>query len=181
MSTEPSIDDAAAPDLVELNDGRMIRIDGLKTSDRQRYLTAAESLSRRTLHLRFLSPISKISDAQVERFLDVGHDGREALIAVSCDTAEIVGVARFAPEPSEGDVVDVGVVVVDAWQFHGIGSCLLDRLIDLARSRGHHVAGAASLVENTAATAMLRARGFKSGAISAGVAEWSLDLTGVTR
>ncbi len=177
MSTQFPIDDAAAPDLVELENGRMIRIDGLQRSDRRRYLIAAESLSRRTLHLRFLSPISKISDAQVERFLDVGHDGREALVAVSCDTAEIVGVARFAPEHSEGDVVDVAVVVVDAWQFQGIGSCLLDRLIDLARRRGHRVAGAACLVENTAATAMLRARGFKAGAISRGVAEWSLELT----
>lgn len=141
MSTQFPIDDAAAPDLVELENGRMIRIDGLQRSDRRRYLIAAESLSRRTLHLRFLSPISKISDAQVERFLDVGHDGREALVAVSCDTAEIVGVARFAPEHSEGDVVDVAVVVVDVWQFQGIGSCLLDRLIDLARRRGHRVAG----------------------------------------
>jgi GNAT superfamily N-acetyltransferase len=154
----------------------MIRIDGLKSSHRQRYLTAAESLSRRTLHLRFLSPITKISDAQVERFLDVGHDGHEALIAVSCDTAEIVGVARFAPDRSKGDIVDLGVVVVDPWQFQGIGSCLVDRLIDLARRRGHHEAGAASLLENTAATAMLRARGFKPGTISSGVAEWSLEL-----
>jgi len=66
---------------------------------------------------------------------------------------------------------------VDAWQFQGIGSCLLDRLVDLARSCGHHRAGAASLVENAAATAMLRARGFKVGATTSyGVAEWSLEL-----
>jgi len=168
---------AGTAELVELKNGRVIRIDGLKRSDRQRYLTAVESLSRRTLHLRFLSPIRTISDAQVERFLDVGHDGHEALIAVSCDTAEIVGVARLAPDPTKGDLVELAVVVVDAWQFQGIGSCLLDRLVDLARSWGHHRAGAASLVENAAATAMLRARGFKVGATTSyGVAEWSLEL-----
>jgi hypothetical protein len=63
----------------------------------------------------------------VDSFLDVGRDGREALIAVSFDTDEIVGVARFATDPSRKDQVEIALAVVDEWQFQGVGSSLFDR------------------------------------------------------
>jgi acetyltransferase len=171
-----SADWAAGSEVVELKNGRKILIGGLTRSHRQRYLTALNSLSSRTLYLRFLSPITEISDAQVDRFLDVGRDGREALIAVSFDTDEIVGVARFATDPSRKDQVEIGLVVVDAWQFQGVGSSLLDRLIELASRCGYRVVGATSLAENAVVSSMLRARGF-TALTSLGITEWALHLS----
>jgi GNAT superfamily N-acetyltransferase len=167
----------AGSEVVELKNGRKILIGGLTRSHRERYLTALNSLSSRTLYLRFLSPITEISDAQVDRFLDVGHDGREALIAVSFDTDEIVGVARFATDPSRKDQVEIGLVVVDAWQFQGVGSSLLDRLIELASRCGYRVVGATSLAENAVVSSMLRARGFTALTTSLGITEWALYLS----
>lgn len=91
---------AADAEVVELRNGRKTLIGALTRAHRQRHLAALNSPSSRTLYLRFLGPINQISDAQVERFLDVGRDGRQALIAVDFDTDEIVGVARFAPTRS---------------------------------------------------------------------------------
>jgi len=167
---------SAVGELVELKNGRKILIGELTRSDRQRYLKALNSLSRRTLYLRFLSPIAQLSDAQAERFLDVGRDGREALIAVSFDSDEIIGVARFATNPSRSDQVEIGLVVADAWQFQGVGSCLLDRLIELADHCGHRVVAATSLAENSVVSSMLRARGF-TALTSLGVTEWTLHLS----
>ena len=167
----------ADSELVELRNGRKVRIGGLDRSHRQRYVTALNSLSSRTLYLRFLSPVRAISDAQVDRFLDVGHDGREALIAVSFDTDEIVGVARFETDPSRGDQVEIGLVVVDAWQFQGVGSSLLDRLIELAGRCGYRVVGATSLAENAVVSSMVRARGFTALTTSLGITEWALPLS----
>jgi GNAT superfamily N-acetyltransferase len=169
--------DAHGAEVVELNNGRKNLIGGLTRSHRQRYLMALSSLSRRTLYLRFLSPITQISDAQVDRFLDVGHDGREALIAASLDTDEIVGVARFATDLSRKDQVEIGLVVVDAWQFQGVGSILLDRLVELARRRGHRVVGAESLAENAVVSSMLRARGFTALSSRLGITDWALHLS----
>jgi len=167
----------ASAEVVELKNGRKILIGGLDRSHRQRYLAALNSLSRRTLYLRFLSPVTEISDAQVDRFLDVGHDGREALIAVSVDTDEIVGVARFATDPSRRDQVEIGVVVVDAWQFQGVGSSLLDRLIELAGRCGYQLVAATSLAENAVVSSMVRARGFTALTTSLGITEWALRLS----
>jgi hypothetical protein len=50
----------------------------------------------------------------VDSFLDVGRDGREALIAVSFDTDEILGVARFATDPSRKDQVEIALAVVES-------------------------------------------------------------------
>jgi GNAT superfamily N-acetyltransferase len=174
---QTSADWVAGAEVVELTNGRKILIGGLTRSHRQRYLTALNALSRRTPQLRFLSPIRQISDAQVERFFDVGHDGREALIAVSVDTDEIVGVARFAADPSGKDQVEIGLVVVDAWQFHGVGSILLDRLIELAARCGYRVAGATSLAENAVVSSLLRARGFTALTTSLGITDWALHLS----
>jgi GNAT superfamily N-acetyltransferase len=172
-----SADWTAGSEVVELKNGRKILIGALTRSHRQGYLAALNSLSSRTLYLRFLSPVRAISDAQVNRFLDVGHDGREALIAVSFDTDEIVGVARFATDPSRSDQVEIGLVVVDAWQFHGVGSSLLDRLIELAGRCGYRVVGATSLAENTVVSSMVRTRGFTARTTSLGITEWVLDLS----
>jgi GNAT superfamily N-acetyltransferase len=181
---QASADWTAGSEVVELKNGRKILIGGLTRSHRERYLTALNSLSSRTLYLRFLSPITEISDVQVDRFLDVGHDGREALIAVSFDTDEIIGVARFATDPSRKNQVEIGLVVVDAWQFQGVGSSLLDRLIELASRCGYRVVGATSLAENAVVSSMLRARGFTALTTSLGITEWALYLSppgGTTR
>jgi len=167
---------AAGAEVVELPNGRKVLIGGLTRSHRRRYLAALKSLSSRTLYLRFLSPITGISAAQVDQFLDVGHDGREALVAVSVDTDEIVGVARFASSPGRTDQVEVGLVVVDAWQLQGIGSILLDRLLGLASRCGYREVSATSLPENEVVSSMLRARGFTALTTSLGIAEWVLHL-----
>jgi len=167
---------AAGAEVVELQNGRKVLIGGLTRSHRRRYLAALNSLSSQTLYLRFLSPITEISAAQVDRFLDVGRDGREALIAVSYDTDEIVGVARFATNPGRTDQVEIGLVVVDAWQFQGVGSVLLDRLIGLAGRCGYREVSATSLPENAVVSSMLRARGFTVLTTSLGVTEWVLHL-----
>jgi hypothetical protein len=52
----------------------------------------------------------------------------EALIAVNIDTDEIVGVARFATDPSRKDQVEIALAMVDEWQFQDVGSSLFDRL-----------------------------------------------------
>ena len=166
----------AGAEVVELPNGGKILIGGLTRSHRQRYLTALNSLSSQTLYLRFLSPIRQISDAQVDRFFDVGHDGRQALIAVSVDSDEIVGVARFATDPSRKDRAEIALGVVDAWQFQGVGSILLDRLIELASRCGYQALGGASLAENAVISSMLRARCFTALTTSLGITDWDLHL-----
>lgn len=49
------------------------------------------------------------------------------------DGETLIGVARYV---RENDAAEFAIVVADAWQGRGIGTRLLDKLIDIARRRG---------------------------------------------
>jgi acetyltransferase len=49
------------------------------------------------------------------------------------DGETLIGVARYV---RDGESAEFAIVVADAWQGRGIGSRLLDKLIDVARRRG---------------------------------------------
>ena len=92
-------------------------------------------------------------------------------MSVSFDTDEIVGVARFATDPSRKDHVEIALAVVDEWQFQGVGSSLFDRLIELADRHGFQVVSVTSLAENAVVLSMLRARCFTALTTSLGITE----------
>jgi len=106
-----------------------------------------ESLSERTVYLRFFGVHPHLSDADVEYFTHLDHSSREAVVAVRTgsgvltteegpDAQEevIVGVGRF--DILESGYAEVAFVVTDACQGQGVGRLILDELIELARRRG---------------------------------------------
>jgi GNAT superfamily N-acetyltransferase len=118
-------------------------------------------LSRRSVYLRFFSPISQLSPAMLARLSDVDHLRRDALVAL--DGTEIVAVARYdAARPDEpGDDTrtrdaEIAVTVVDAWQRRGLAHRLLERLETLAGRRGYEAFVARVLPENRAALELVR-------------------------
>jgi len=56
-----------------------------------------------------------------------------------------IGIATLAPN---GDRYDLGVVIEDDWQRHGVGTALVLRLVRWARARGIHELGADVLAES---------------------------------
>jgi RimJ/RimL family protein N-acetyltransferase len=144
--------------------------------DRDRYRRAVDGLSPTTVQLRFGGPRPRLSDAEVDAFLDVGREGREAVVATD-PGGEIVGVARFAPSHEDPEAVEAAVVVADRWQGRGVGTALVDRLVPLAPRDGFRRVRATSLVENHAVAAVLRSHGFRPLVASYGVIEWVLELS----
>jgi len=146
----------------------------LRPEDRDRYRRAVDGLSAGTVRLRFGGRRPRLTDAEVESFLDVGRGGREAVVATDPD-GEIVGVARFAPARDDPAAVEAAVVVADRWQGRGVGTALVDRLVPLAWRDGFRQVRATSLVENQAVAAVLRSHGFRPVVASYGVVEWMLS------
>ena len=106
-----------------------------------------ESLSERTVYLRFFGVHPHLSDADVEYFTHLDHSSREAVVAVrtgsgvpttgeepDAEEEVIVGVGRF--DILESGEAEVAFVVTDACQGQGVGRLILDELIELARRRG---------------------------------------------
>ena len=89
-------------------------------------------LSPESQYLRFFTAHPRLTAPEVTRFTSV--DGHERIAIVAVLGGRIAGVARA--DRTDGGTAEVAVVVEDAVQHHGLGSALLDRVADEARSVG---------------------------------------------
>lgn len=159
-----------------LSDGSGVRVRPLLADDRARYLAAIDQLSPRTVQLRFGGPRGQLSAAEVDAFLDVGRDGREALVVTDAGDDRILAIGRFAPTALDATTAEVAVVVVDEWQGHGLGTILLAELVELATHTNYRTMHATSQLGNRPVAALLHRHGFHVTDISYGEVDWVLPL-----
>ncbi len=116
----------------------------IQPEDADALLRFHHRLSPETTRRRFFTFHPEITATELERFTNVDHHDREALVVE--DGEEIRAVARY--ERTGQDEAEFAVVVEDDWQGHGLGTDLLDRTWRLARQRGFHRLWADTLSEN---------------------------------
>ena len=110
-----------------------VTIRPMAPDDADRLLAFHSRLSDDTTYLRYFSPHPHLSPREVVRFTVVDHLEREAFVAVEGD--DIVGVGRYDRRPGTADA-EVAFVVEDRWQDRGIGTRLMERLMERAREVG---------------------------------------------
>ncbi|HWE55198.1 MAG TPA: GNAT family N-acetyltransferase [Acidimicrobiales bacterium] len=160
-------------DPVRSIDGADLEIRPLRPADRRAYECAVGRLSPRTRELRFGGRRGPLTEAEIAHFLDVGHDGREALAVWSPEEGTIVAIGRI--EPTVGGA-ELALVVDDRWQGRGVGSVLIDRLIEQAVGLGYHDLVATTDYENVVASRLLHHHGFRTTGVAWGVIELSRPI-----
>jgi len=161
-----------------LRDGSEVEIRRVRPDDAPRLARAFERLSDESRRLRFMAPKPTLSDAELRYLTTVDGHHHEALGAYDPVTGEGLAVARFVRLPSEPDVAEVAVTVIDEWQHRGLGTVLLERLAERARAQGIAHFSALIASENLAMLELLRRAGGRVESItsSAGVAEYRTEL-----
>ena len=137
-----------------LRDGATVLIRPIGPEDRELLRSGFERLSDRSRYMRFQAPLPALSEKQLSYFTEVDHHDHEALIAIDPDTGDIVGVVRYVRV--EDRVAECAVVVGDDWQGRGLGTELLDRLVERAREEGVDRFLALVLAENAEALRLLQ-------------------------
>jgi RimJ/RimL family protein N-acetyltransferase len=107
-------------------------------------------LSPESRYYRFLGPVQRPSEHFLHHLAEVDHGARDALVAVVDD--QIVGVARYDRDRTEGEKAEVAVVVEDAWHRHGIATALVSELSKVASLRGIGQFTATVAADNRAVT-----------------------------
>jgi RimJ/RimL family protein N-acetyltransferase len=110
------------------------------------------TLSPETVRMRFLYVHPVLTDREIAWFTTVDHHRREALVAER--DGEILGVARY--DRTGPHVAEVAIVVSDRWQRQGLGTALLDALVERAAAAGVTELVADALVGNHAILRLLR-------------------------
>ena len=133
-------------------DGTLLNVRPIASDDTDRLKRLFGRLSPRSIQLRFFAPIRRLSSAQLARLVDVDHECRDALVALSND--EIVAVARY--DGQCGSEAEIAVTVEDTWQHRGIGKRLTRNLSKLAIARGYDTLVAYIMPDNRAALRLVR-------------------------
>jgi GNAT superfamily N-acetyltransferase len=68
---------------------------------------------------------------ELDALTRIDHVRHEALAALDPQTGDVIGVVRYVCDQAE-----VTAVVADDWQRRGVGSALVDRLVERARAAG---------------------------------------------
>jgi acetyltransferase len=135
-----------------------------------------ESLSPRSIYLRFFTPLKRLPHSMLARFTQIDYDRHIALVALaeSKTNEKMLGVARviIGRNPREAEF---SVAVSDAWHGKGIGAALLQQCVSIAEERGIQRVMGTVLAENTQMLALGRKLGF-SIKKEQGVPEYELSI-----
>ena len=122
------------PRTAALRDGTRVEIRAIRPEDRSGLAEGFERLSPESRYRRFFTGASKLGERELDYLVNVDHHDHEALLAIDPASRDGVGVARYVRTGPE--TAEPAVVVADDWQGRGVGSALLRRLVQRARSEG---------------------------------------------
>lgn len=152
----------------ETKRGLSLRIRPIKPEDEPLAERFHKSISERSVYLRYMQsvPLSeRLRHERLSRLCFIDYDREIALLALTEDEElgleKILGVGRLSKE--SGTTEQIGnfrLLVADQVQGQGIGSILLERLIEVARAEKLDVLRGQILSENQEMQAICRRFGF---------------------
>ena len=130
---------------VTLRDGTRVHIRPIRPEDDHVLVHLFDHLSPQSIYQRFFMAMHELTPGMAHHLSHVDYARRMALVAEI--GGELIGVGRYEPT-GEPDVMELGLVIDDAWQGRGLGRILLRETIRAAASNGIHRFQADVLAEN---------------------------------
>ena len=121
------------PQKLILDDGTELAVRPIGPDDKAGVLAVFHRMSPESRYRRFFSPLTDLSERDLQYLTEIDHHDHEALAAIEPETG-IVGVARFVR--TDGPHAGASVAVGDEWQHRGVGTGLLELLAERAREEG---------------------------------------------
>jgi len=163
--------------LVALREGSRVLIRPVHSTDAALVADGFARLSPRSRQLRFLTAKKQLSGAELRYLTDVDHHDHEALVAVNPADGRGVGIARYIRHAGDPHAAEIAVTIVDDWQGRGLGTELVARLSDRARSEGIRRFTALVAEDNVAVARMLRSTSARLADHGLGADEYEITLT----
>jgi acetyltransferase len=150
-----------------MKDGTVVTIRPIRPEDEPLMVKFHETLSERSVYLRyfyFFSLSSRVAHERLFRMCFVDYDRGMALVAdrenADSGAREILGVGRLTKLHGKNEA-EVAVLVTDRYQSRGLGAELLRRLIKIAQDEKLGRIIAEMLRENLEMPALAKRLGFK--------------------
>lgn len=144
-----------------LADGSKLKMRHIAATDFAREQAFVRGLSAESSYLRFHGTIKDLSKKDLEKFTN--PDSRNAVALIVVHTGETgeeeIGVARYVIDPNEANC-EFAIVIADAWQKRGIGTRLMNALIEHLQASGVKRITGTVLKRNSAMRKFVKQLGF---------------------
>jgi GNAT superfamily N-acetyltransferase len=141
-------------DELELRDGQRILVRPIRPADGNPLAELHARLSPDSIYRRYFGVKPVLSPAEILRFTGISEEWRFALVGVR-STGELAGVARYEGQAGHSSA-ELALIVDDALHHLGLGTLLLQRLVDVAVVSGLDSLMAMVLASNTSMLHLLR-------------------------
>ncbi len=162
-------------------DGISVTIRPIRPEDEPLLVRFHATVSERSVYYRYFTPLrleQRIAHERLSRLCFIDYDREMALVAeeTNAQTGErtILGVARLEKLHETNDA-EFGIIISDAWQRRGLGTHLLQMLVQVGRDEGLSRIVAAILPDNHDMQQLARKCGFSLRHVP-GASEWTAEL-----
>lgn len=143
-------------------EGKPLLLRPIRPEDGAAHLAFFGALSPDDVRYRMFVRVRELQPSQLARFTQIDYDREMAFIATRAGPgglAETIGVARVVADP-DNIQAEFAVTVRSDLKGHGLGTLLMEKLIDYCRRRGTREIVGEALPQNTRVLRLVRKLGF---------------------
>lgn len=146
--------------------GRKVRIRHIRPTDASLLVNLFHHLSPETRRFRFFTALPDLPDdilwREARRYADFNERKQAAFIALAREGGQehAIGVVRLVLDKNDPDTAEFAIVLRDDYQREGLGTIMLDLLIQLALVRGIKRLRGISLADNEGVHRLIQKCGF---------------------
>jgi acetyltransferase len=160
-----------------LKNGQEVLLRPIKPEDEPLWLEMFQSLSEESIRYRFFQMLKDTPHEVRVRYCNVDYDREIAIVAeiVENGKRKILGVSRISIESDEKNS-EMAFLVSDYWQGLGLGTKMVDYVLDIAKEKGMEKVHAIILQDNYRALSLTKKMGFKIEYLTDGTVKATLNL-----
>jgi acetyltransferase len=160
-----------------LRNGQEVLLRPIKPEDEPLWLEMFQSFSEEAIRYRFFQLLKDTPHEVRVRYCNIDYDREIAVVAELSEEnrKRILGVGRLSIEP-DGKTGELAFIIVDQWQGQGLGTKIVDHVLEIAKEMGIETVYAIMLPDNKRALNLTKKMGFKLEHLSDGTVKGVLDL-----
>jgi acetyltransferase len=144
----------------QTTEGVMVTIRPIRPEDARLEQEFIGNLSPMAKYFRFMHEVKELTPETLVRFTQVDYETEMAFVAtVQNQNETIIGIARYFTQ-ADRESCEFAIAVADTWQNKGVGSRLMNALMNAARTKGIKSMSGRILAENAKMLEMVQHLGF---------------------
>jgi len=160
-----------------LRDGRTVFLRPIKPEDEPLMNELFKTFSEETIRYRFFRIIKEMTHEALIRYCNIDYDREIAIVAelVANKERKLIGVVRVPIEPDK-KTGEIAVVVGDPWQGLGLGSKMMDYMIEICKDKKLETIHGYMLKDNYRVIDLMKKMGFTINYVGEDLMRGTLNL-----